>query len=252
MKIVICTGGFDPIHKGHIEYIKEAKALGDILIVGLNSDEWLTRKKGRPFMDLENRISIVKEFKDVDTVLSFDDSDDSARDIIRQVKKLYPNDQIIFANGGDRTKENIPEMTETGIEFIFGVGGSNKLNSSSWVLGQWEEWVKYKSVIRTDRDWGYYEVLSNLSDNIKLKQLVVYPGKSLSYQKHHYRNEFWIVKSGIASVLLEGAIFTLNEKDSLIIQKGIYHQLQNLTETPLVIFEVQYGDKCIEEDIVRL
>ena len=253
MKIVICTGGFDPIHKGHIEYFKAAKKLGDKLIIGLNSDDWLIRKKGKYFMDWENRASIIKEFKDVTDVIQFDDSDDSARDAIRLVKSTYSSTHdIIFVNGGDRTAKNIPEMTEKDVEFVFGVGGENKLNSSSWVLNSWENWILSKQVEQTQRVWGYYEVLSKISDNIKIKRLVVYPGKSLSYQKHNHRDEFWIVEKGTASILLEGQSFTLNEKESLKIPFDTWHQIQNLTSESVVIFEVQHGDMCIEEDIIRI
>ena len=78
MKIVLVTGGFDPLHSGHIEYFKAAKQLGDELHVGLNSDEWLTRKKGRPFMSFSDRAAIINELSVVDKVISFDDSDNSA------------------------------------------------------------------------------------------------------------------------------------------------------------------------------
>ena len=79
-KIVLVTGGFDPIHAGHISYLKSAKELGDILIVGVNSDEWLTRKKGRPFMDLTNRLAVVSSMQVVDRCIKFNDDDGSARD----------------------------------------------------------------------------------------------------------------------------------------------------------------------------
>ena len=77
-KVVLVTGGFDPLHSGHIAYFKAARELGDHLVVGLNSDEWLTRKKGRPFMPIEERAAIVKELACVDEVIAFDDNDDTA------------------------------------------------------------------------------------------------------------------------------------------------------------------------------
>ena len=76
--IVLVTGGFDPLHSGHIEYFKAAKELGDELHVGVNSDEWLTNKKGRPFMPFKDRATIIENLSCVDKVLSFDDSDGSA------------------------------------------------------------------------------------------------------------------------------------------------------------------------------
>jgi cytidyltransferase-like protein len=251
MKIVICSGGFDPLHNGHIEYFKSAKLLGDFLVVALNSDEWLERKKGKAFMDWPARYAILSELKTVDNVIAFNDSDDSARDAITKVKTLYPTDDIVFVNGGDRTLVNIPEMTEDGIEFAFSVGGNNKVNSSSWVLKAWEDWILTKHKEVTIRNWGYYEVLQTVSEHIKVKRLVIFPGKSLSYQKHIFRNEFWIAETGTANVLLQGKSIILNKGDYLIIKQDIWHQIQNLTDTNVIIFEVQYGDKCEELDILR-
>ena len=101
MKVVVTTGGFDPLHSGHIEYFKAAKELGDILMVGLNSDEWLSRKKGKPFMPMSERSAIVKEIKCVGGVFEFDDSENHACEAIRHIKDTFPkNSKIIFANGG--------------------------------------------------------------------------------------------------------------------------------------------------------
>lgn len=140
-KIVIVTGGFDPVHRGHIEYIKAAGSLGDILLIGLNSDEWLARKKGKAFMPWIDRYSVVNSIKGVDGVFDFDDSDGSAKDAIRTVREMYPLANIIFANGGDRTSSNIPEMDvgDKNITFVFGVGGEDKKNSSSWILNNWSK-----------------------------------------------------------------------------------------------------------------
>ena len=110
MKIVLVTGGFDPLHSGHISYFKDARNLGDILIVGVNSDEWLARKKGKSFMNIEERIQIIKNIKGVSGVIRFNDDDGTAKNAITKVRLNYPYDEIIFANGGDRTKDNIPEM----------------------------------------------------------------------------------------------------------------------------------------------
>ena len=140
MKIIIVSGGFDPLHSGHIEHFRAAKELGDILIVGLNSDEWLTRKKGKPFMPIDERLSIIRELRVVDLALPFNDDDNSSRDLIKRVMQLYDSD-VVFANGGDRTKDNIPEIDTFGndsrVSFRFGVGGEDKKNSSSWILENW-------------------------------------------------------------------------------------------------------------------
>lgn len=144
MNIVIVSGGFDPIHAGHVLLLNNARALGDFLIVGVNSDQWLTRKKGKPFMDINERKFILSNLKAVDGVMEFNDDDGSACDLIKQVVRwrFHTTEKIIFANGGDRTQENIPEMgVDYGfpVEFAFGVGGDTKTNSSSWLLDRWKE-----------------------------------------------------------------------------------------------------------------
>jgi len=250
MKIVIVTGGFDPIHSGHIEYFKSAKALGDMLIVGINSDEWLIRKKGRPFMPWTERNTIVANLDPVDATLLFDDSDGSAVDAIRKVKELYPNDQIVFANGGDRTKDNIPEMVFDDVEFVFGVGGEDKKNSSSWIL---EDWKKPK----TARSWGYYRVLHEVGPQTKLKELIVNPKTCLSMQRHDERSEFWFVAEGEASVYTldsssdHDLVGTFTQHQSMFIPRGQWHMLCNETDVPLKLIEIQYGSNCVEEDIER-
>jgi D-beta-D-heptose 7-phosphate kinase/D-beta-D-heptose 1-phosphate adenosyltransferase len=137
MKIVICSGGFDPIHSGHIAYFRSAKRLGDTLVVGVNSGAWLTRKKGKPFMNFNERFEIVQSIKYVDYVMSFNDDDDSAILLIDNVKKTWPQDEIIFANGGDRNTSNNREAEVKDVTFVFGVGGSHKMNSSSEILKLW-------------------------------------------------------------------------------------------------------------------
>ena len=140
--VVLATGGFDPLHTGHIKLFKEAKKLGDFLMVGVNSDDWLTRKKGKPFMPITERKVIVGELRVVDNVLEFDDSDDSACDAIQHILDIS-NWDLVFVNGGDRTKENIPELDRflghDRVNFAWGVGGHEKTNSSSWILKQWNE-----------------------------------------------------------------------------------------------------------------
>jgi len=251
-KIVLVTGGFDPIHSGHIEYFKAAKKLGDLLVVGVNSDQWLTRKKGMPFMPANERHAIVSSLSMVDRTMFFNDNDGSAKNAINDVRALYPNDQIIFANGGDRTQENIPEMSvkDDNIVFAFGVGGENKMNSSSWILQEWK-------APKTSRAWGYYRVLHEQNKEVKLKELTVDPGKCLSMQRHKDRAEHWFVAEGTATVYslnrstdveLKGVY---NKFDSLHIGKTEWHQLCNEAEGPLKIVEIQYGDNCIEDDIER-
>ena len=254
MKVVIVTGGFDPLHKGHIEYFKAARKLGDRLVIGVNSDEWLTRKKGRPFMLLEDRLSILEQSGSVDKVITFDDSDGTAKDAIRVAMLHYPmpNTKFIFANGGDRTQENIPEMdiVEPNLEFVFGVGGENKMNSSSWILQEWKS-------PKTERQWGYYRVLHEQGKEVKVKELTVEPGKCLSMQRHQDRAEHWFVSEGTATVYTIDSstdvdlLGVYQKFDSLHISKTEWHQLCNETDKPLKIVEIQYGSNCVEEDIER-
>lgn len=245
MIIGICTGGFDPIHSGHIDYLKAASAQCDVLVVGINSDRWLEHKKGKFFMPMEERKTIVSSLRVVDRVIEFDDSDGSARDAIRQVKALYPAGVIKFMNGGDRTAGNIPEMTED-VEFLFAVGGVNKANSSSWILQEWK-------APKTERPWGYYRVLHTEDKHIKVKELVVNPGQSLSSQRHLNRSEFWIVSKGNAAVGLgeQEAVIHLTEQEEIHIEVGQWHRLFNDTKHPVHIIEIQYGALCEEDDIQR-
>lgn len=136
---------FDPIHSGHIALLKGARDLAGVdgvLVAGINSDQWLTNKKGSPFMPLTERKVVLESIRYVDDVQTFDDSDGSANNLIKQVRYAYPNDVIVFANGGDRTSNNIPEL-ETAkhyeVDVMFGVGGDYKMNSSSWILEQWKK-----------------------------------------------------------------------------------------------------------------
>ena len=138
MKIAVVSGGFDPIHSGHIDYISEAKENADYLIVALNSDHWLSQKKGKPFMEFSERKQILESIKYVDEVIDFDDTDGSCINALEKIKATYLDASIFFCNGGDRSEDNIPEKNVEGIKFIFGVGGTNKKNSSSWLLKNWQ------------------------------------------------------------------------------------------------------------------
>ena len=135
MKIVVASGGFDPLHSGHLSYLSAAKILGDFLWVGVNSDNWLLRKKGYVFLPLVERLAIVKELKCVDYATTFlDDNFGSAANLLIDLKKQFPLAEIVFANGGDRNVDNSPEKIIPGITFKFGVGGTNKINSSSIII----------------------------------------------------------------------------------------------------------------------
>ena len=127
MKVILVSGGFDPLHSGHISYFNSAKELGDKLIVALNSDDWLVKKKGKFLLPFEERKLIIKSLKMVDDVIDFvDDEKGTCMNALKKVKKLYPKDNITFCNGGDRTNDNIPEKKISGVDFAFEVGGNYK------------------------------------------------------------------------------------------------------------------------------
>jgi cytidyltransferase-like protein len=253
-KIVLITGGFDPLHSGHIAYINAARELGDSLIVGVNSDEWLRRKKGQEFMPWEERATIIAALHNVDRVINFDDSDNSANNAIKKVRAIYPHAQIIFANGGDRTKENIPEMDllqeMLHLDFVFGVGGEDKKNSSSWILQEWK-------APKTERPWGYYRVLHENGKEVKVKELTVDPGQCLSMQRHQNRSEHWFIAEGTAEVYTinkstdQELVGVFHKHQSLFIKKTEWHQLCNPSDEPLKLIEIQYGSECEEKDIER-
>ena len=246
-RVVLVTGGFDPLHSGHIEYFRAAKRLGDVLVVGVNSDSWLRRKKGREFMPGYERVQIIESLKMVDHCILFNDTEDHAIEAIRNVKIVYPNSEIIFANGGDRTAENIPEMSELDVKFEFGVGGTTKKNSSSWILEEWK-------APKTDRLWGYYRVLHEVPGT-KVKELTIGPGQSLTMQRHYDRDEYWHVAEGRCHVDFEDdttqSHVKLKKHDQFTIRAESWHKLGNPYNTPCKIVEIQYGIDCNEDDIER-
>tara|TARA_X000001036_G_scaffold3768_1_gene3309 strand:- start:255 stop:1034 length:780 start_codon:yes stop_codon:yes gene_type:complete len=251
MKIAVVSGGFDPIHSGHISYFKSAKEEADHLIVALNSDDWLVKKKKKVFMPFEERKNIIKNIAVVDEVISFeDDNQGSCINALEDIKKRYPNDKILFCNGGDRKKNNIPEMKVKGINFKFGIGGDEKRNSSSWLLKKW----KFEN---ENRVWGSFYNLFD-SREVKVKELIVNPKKGMSFQRHYKRNEIWLVTQGSCEVVFsekdpkKKIKKILKKFDNFNVSQGEWHQITNPFDEDCHIIEIQYGDSVIEEDIERL
>lgn len=250
-KIIVVSGGFDPLHSGHIEYFKSASAFGDKLIVALNSDKWLINKKGKFFMPFIERKTIIENLNMVNDVIDFDDDKyGSCSNALLYLKKIYPNDEIIFCNGGDRNQENIPEMNIKGIKFQFGVGGDNKLNSSSWILKNFQYDFE-------ERVWGsFYNLFTD--NRLKLKELIVEPGKGMSFQKHFFRNEIWFVSKGKCLVNFSKdnpdkfEEIILNTEESFHVPVESWHQITNPYKNPCHLIEIQYGEKTSEQDIERL
>tara|TARA_R110000737_G_scaffold5682_7_gene18910 strand:- start:2404 stop:3159 length:756 start_codon:yes stop_codon:yes gene_type:complete len=249
MKIVVVSGGFDPLHSGHISYFKSARKLGDKLVVAVNSDDWLTRKKGRPFMSFHERCNIIQELGCVDQVIGFNDEDDTASNAIFQMLSTKRrSDTVIFANGGDRTSDNIPEMIYDEVQFEFGVGGEDKKNSSSWILKDWAQPT-------TQRAWGSYTVLHN-GPGWAVKELAFGTETPLSDQRHFIRSEHWHVVEGTIRMDLE---FDNGDKSSIVYTSGqsidipvlTWHKATNIGDCTAKVIEVWMGAELTEDDIER-
>ena len=244
MKKVVVSGGFDPVHIGHLRMFQEAKKLGNYLTVILNSDTFLEKKKGYVFMSYEERKEIILGFECVDNVEKSIDTDNT---VIKTIEKLAGKNKIdIFANGGDRKNiEDIPEYEickKLDIELVFDIGGK-KVQSSS-------ELTKNKNYTEV-RPWGSFENL--VEENLYLvKRLNIREGEKISVQYHNHRSEKWIVVKGKALITLGeenfeasyGSFFNINPKE--------VHSIENIGNEDLEIIEVQLGKILEESDIVRL
>ena len=243
--LLIVSGGFDPLHSGHLDMIEEAFYLRGFctgIIVLLNSDAWLTRKKGKPFMPFAERKRILESLEQVTAVVEFNDSDDTCIDGLKKVKELYPQFDYLFCNGGDRTADNIPETNVKGIACLFGIGG-NKTNDSSLLT-------------REERVWGYFVDLYEVPGT-KVKELTLNPAAGISCQRHNHRSELWFVREGKVNLRysitgpseMEETI--INTHDTFIVEQGAWHQLYNTSGKVCKIIEIQYGDQTVESDIER-
>jgi len=253
-KVVLITGGFDPLHSGHIQYINGARKLAGKtgkLIVGVNSDAWLRSKKDYVVLSVDERATIIENIVGVDSVIEFDDTDGTAVDAIKQVKKQHPKDEVIFANGGDRTQISTPETKVKGITFRYGVGGKDKPNSSSRIIADIVSQLKEK----VERKWGHYSILYNRPD-CKIKELTLLPGKSISLQKHEIRSETWQMIDGTCEVRLGPTATkliknTIGPGDIVTVPYERWHTLKNVGNYPAVLIEIQSGSQLDENDIIR-
>lgn len=249
---VAVSGGFDPMHIGHVRMFKAAKRLADKLVVIVNNDNWLKDKKGFAFMPQKERAELIASFPYVDKVVLtghkpgeyFDD-----KSVCRELKKLKPD---VFANGGDRkpSGDPVPEVElcrKLGIKMVYNIGHGGKVQSSSWMIN-----AARKPASRTVRPWGEYFGWDK-GEGWNLKTIYIKPKMRLSLQYHHHREEWWLLVDGDAKAVVEDGGTTrtvaLKKGEVFRVKKKQVHRLTS--EKGGTVVEVAYGD-FDEDDIVRV
>ena len=214
---IAISGGFDPIHPGHVELIEAAKEYGRLIII-LNTDEWLIRKKGFYFQPWEDRGKLLEAY--ADTIIQAKDDDGTVCENLKELRPTY------FGNGGDRKEGNTPELKvckEFGITPVWNLEGAHASLHSSSIY----------SKKRVHRKWGYYDVLAD-EPGIKVKRLRLEAGGATSRQKHSGRTEYLFMPDGSVKVT----------------SPGVWHALKAPSNEPMNVYEVQLG-VCEEEDVER-
>ncbi len=245
---VAVSGGFDPLHIGHVRMFREARKLGDRLLVIMNNDHWLRMKKGFVFMPQKERAEIIRHLPFVDKVVFTDHKkDDEDRSVSRTLANIRPT---VFANGGDRVSKNVPEVSvcrELGIKMVFNVGVGGKVQSSSWMVN-----AARRPASKSVRPWGEYFGWDQ-GGGWNLKTIYIKPKKRLSLQYHNNREEWWLLVEGDAlATVHEGKVvkeIPLKKGEVFRVGKQQVHRLSSRKGG--VVVEVAYG-KFDESDIVRL
>ncbi len=244
-RVVAVSGGFDPLHVGHIRYIAEAKKLGETLVVILNNDNWLLTKKGFVFMPQRERAELLRAVEGVDrVVITKHISNDPDSSVSRELAQIRPD---VFANGGDRkSQRGIPEVVvckKYGIKMVFQVGRGGKVQSSSWLTNK----VASRGSIDV-RPWGSMQTFKSAS-RFWLKTISVAPGRRLSLQKHALRSETWTCIEGEVIAQVAGKAKRLKFGQTISFGPGVVHRLSS--EVGGTIVEVAVGSDVRESDIVR-
>lgn len=234
----ICvSGGFDPLHGGHLAMLRKAGARGALTVI-LNSDAWLLRKKGFVFLPWRQRADILADLRYVAEVAAVDDADGTVCEALKRLKPRW------FANGGDRRMDNTPEAAlcaELGIQMLWGEGGGKAESSSEIARRSW-----------VTRPWGRYVTLDE-GVGYKVKKVLVAPGQAISLQYHHHRSEYWYVTGPGGRVELDGDAFDVAMGGPpVVVGQGMLHRLANTGSDTLVVIELQSGDYLEEDDIIRV
>jgi len=236
---VAVSGGFDPLHSVHLDHMMEAKRLGDWLIVIVNTDEFLIRKKGFFVLPLLERLRIIEEYPFVDQTVVCIDRDQTVAETLRLVK---PD---IFAKGGDRLSSHMPKKEldackEIGCKVVYGVDRGVRRSSTDFLL-------EASSLIT--KPWGYEKLLLR-TDVYSLKLLHVNRGEQISKQVHKGKDEVWRVIDGLPVVEIDG--LERNYKVSDLIQipaRGIHRVSAPYGDVTLLEMTLPHLDL---EDIIRL
>jgi cytidyltransferase-like protein len=244
----IVSGGFDPVHIGHLKMFQDANKLADKVIILLNNDNWLIKKKGKPFMNQNQRKEILEEFKSISEVIIQTSSEPSSSAAIEEFALKNKNKKICYCNGGDRNDiENILEASickEFNIELEFGVGGEDKIESSSQLSKNYLGNVEI-------RPWGNYHIIAKNS-GYQIKEIKVNQYSKLSLQKHKNRSEFWQILRGESKITIGDKEYYLKEKEHIYIPINTVHRIENVGIKELVFIEIQLGENLKEEDIIRI
>jgi len=228
MKIVAVSGGFDPIHVGHIRLFREAKKLGDKLTVIINNDNWLEKKKGRVFMPQEERKEIIEALECVDgVIITAHGKNPKDMSVCEELKEIRPD---IFANGGDRKEDNVPEVElckQLGIEMAWNVGGG-KIRSSSELFKKYGKENKVDLGFFMKRPWGK---MWRLIKTKKFWLKLIFVRSRTSLQSHAERTEW------------HAGIYKIPENEKHRLLKGFYVELAfgNLSEKDVIRHEDDYG-----------